>query len=39
VTTQSESAVRHLASRYAYDGGGEDAITLRGAADEVGATG
>jgi regulator of protease activity HflC (stomatin/prohibitin superfamily) len=35
VSTQSESAVRHLASRYAYDGGDEDEITLRGATDEV----
>ncbi len=35
VSTQSESAVRHLASRYAYDGGDEHGITLRGATDEV----
>jgi len=35
VTTQSESAVRHLASRYAYDGGDEHEVTLRGATDEV----
>jgi regulator of protease activity HflC (stomatin/prohibitin superfamily) len=35
VSTQSESAVRHLASRYAYDGGDDDEITLRGATDEV----
>ncbi|HOX25629.1 MAG TPA: SPFH domain-containing protein [Candidatus Krumholzibacteria bacterium] len=35
VTTQSESALRHLASRYAYDGGDEHEITLRGATDEV----
>lgn len=34
VTTQSESAVRHLASAYAYDGG-EDEVTLRGATDEI----
>jgi len=34
VTTQSESAVRHLASRYTYDGEDEE-ITLRGATDEV----
>jgi regulator of protease activity HflC (stomatin/prohibitin superfamily) len=27
--TQSESALRHLASRYSYDDGGEDEITLR----------
>ncbi len=35
VSTQSESAVRHLASRYAYDGGDDHGITLRGATDEV----
>ena len=34
VTTQSESAVRHLASRYAYDGH-EDEVTLRGATEQV----
>jgi len=34
VEVQSESAVRHLASRYAYDGP-EDEISLRGATDEV----
>lgn len=34
VTTQSESALRHLASRFAYDGEDED-VTLRGATDEV----
>lgn len=34
VTTQSESAVRHLASAYPYDGA-EDEITLRGATEEV----
>ena len=34
VTVQSESAVRHLASAYPYDGH-EDEISLRGATDEV----
>ncbi len=34
VTTQSESAVRHLASAYAYDGS-EHETTLRGATDEI----
>ncbi|MEZ4387840.1 MAG: SPFH domain-containing protein [Candidatus Krumholzibacteriia bacterium] len=34
VEIQSESAVRHLASRFAYDGG-EHEVTLRGATDEV----
>jgi len=34
VTTQSESAVRHLASAYSYDGD-EDAVTLRGATEEI----
>ncbi len=34
VHTQSESAVRHLASAYAYDGP-EDQVTLRGATDEI----
>ncbi|MFH1842054.1 MAG: SPFH domain-containing protein [bacterium] len=34
VTTQSESAVRHLASAYPYDGD-EDEITLRGTRDEI----
>jgi regulator of protease activity HflC (stomatin/prohibitin superfamily) len=33
VTTQSESAVRHLASQYAYDGEGE--VTLRSNVEEV----
>ena len=35
VMVQSESAVRHLASRYAYDHGEEDEITLRSGVDEV----
>jgi hypothetical protein len=34
VTTQSESAVRHLASAYPYDGD-EAELTLRGATDEI----
>jgi regulator of protease activity HflC (stomatin/prohibitin superfamily) len=34
VTTQSETALRHLASRFSYDGEDED-VTLRGATDEV----
>lgn len=38
VTVQSESAVRHLASGYAYDNGEEDEMTLRASADEVAAT-
>lgn len=35
VDVQSESAVRHLASSYAYDQGEEDEITLRSNADEI----
>ena len=35
VTVQSESAVRHLANRYAYDQGGEGETTLRSDVDEV----
>jgi regulator of protease activity HflC (stomatin/prohibitin superfamily) len=35
VDVQSESAVRHLASSYAYDQGENDEITLRSNADEV----
>lgn len=35
VEVQSESAVRHLASSYAYDQGEEDEFTLRGVGDEV----
>ncbi|MEN8006899.1 MAG: SPFH domain-containing protein [Candidatus Krumholzibacteriota bacterium] len=34
VTVQSESAVRHLASAYPYDGK-EEELTLRGATDEI----
>ena len=35
VRVQSESALRHLASAYAYDHGEEDEITLRSGVDEV----
>jgi regulator of protease activity HflC (stomatin/prohibitin superfamily) len=35
VRIQSESAVRHLASAYAYDHGEEDEITLRSNVEEV----
>ena len=35
VTIQSESAVRHLASSYAYDHGEDNEVTLRSGADEV----
>jgi hypothetical protein len=35
VKVQSESAVRHVASSYAYDEGEPDEITLRGGADRV----
>lgn len=35
VTVQSESAVRHLASQYAYDHGEENETTLRSGVDEV----
>ena len=35
VGIQSESAIRSIASRYAYDQGEEHEITLRGGADEV----
>jgi regulator of protease activity HflC (stomatin/prohibitin superfamily) len=35
VSVQSESAVRHLASAYAYDQGDDDELTLRSSADEV----
>jgi regulator of protease activity HflC (stomatin/prohibitin superfamily) len=35
VTTQSESALRHLASRYPYDEGSEEEITLRSNVEEV----
>lgn len=37
VAVQAESAIRHLASSYAYDQGEEDEITLRGGGDEVAA--
>ncbi len=37
VKIQSESAVRHVASRYAYDEGEVNELTLRGGADEVSA--
>jgi regulator of protease activity HflC (stomatin/prohibitin superfamily) len=37
VKIQSESAVRHVASNYAYDDGEPDEVTLRGGADEVSA--
>ncbi|MBU6401831.1 MAG: SPFH domain-containing protein [Verrucomicrobia bacterium] len=37
VRIQSESAVRHLASAYAYDHGEENEITLRSGVDEVSA--
>ena len=37
VRVQSESAVRHLASAYAYDHGEENEITLRSGVDEVSA--
>ena len=35
VTTQSESALRHLASLYSYDGDGENEISLRSNVDDV----
>jgi regulator of protease activity HflC (stomatin/prohibitin superfamily) len=35
VSVQSESAVRHLASAYAYDQGEDNELTLRSSADEV----
>lgn len=37
VKIQSESAVRHVASSYAYDDGDGNELTLRGGADEVAA--
>jgi regulator of protease activity HflC (stomatin/prohibitin superfamily) len=37
VKIQSESAVRHVASSYAYDDGEPDELTLRGGSDEVSA--
>lgn len=35
VAMQSETAVRHLASAYPYDGSGEHELSLRGSMDEV----
>ncbi|MDX3773823.1 SPFH domain-containing protein [Chromatiaceae bacterium AAb-1] len=35
VNIQSESAIRHLASSYAYDAGSDDVISLRSSTDEV----
>lgn len=35
VQVQSESALRHLASRYPYDTGEDDELSLRGSTDEV----
>lgn len=35
VSIQSESAIRHLASSYAYDGGNDDIISLRSSTEEV----
>ena len=35
MTIQSESAVRHLASSYAYDHGEDNEVTLRSGAEEV----
>jgi regulator of protease activity HflC (stomatin/prohibitin superfamily) len=35
VVVQSETAVRHLASKYPYDDYGEASVSLRGSADEV----
>jgi len=35
VKVQSESAVRHLASAYAYDHGEENELTLRGGGEDV----
>lgn len=35
VTVQAESAVRHLATRYPYDTGEHDELSLRGSLDEV----
>ena len=35
VSIQSESAIRHLASSYAYDAGSDDVISLRSSTDEV----
>lgn len=38
VNIQSESAIRHLASTYPYDGGTEGGKSLRGSAEEISAT-
>lgn len=35
VNIQSESAIRHLASSYAYDAGNDESISLRSSTDEV----
>ena len=35
VTVQSESAIRYIASAYAYDYGEDDEVTLRGGGDEI----
>lgn len=35
VATQAESAVRHIANEYPYDAHDEDALSLRGNADEI----
>ncbi len=35
VSIQSESAIRHLASSYAYDAGNDEAISLRSSTDEI----
>lgn len=35
VSIQSESAIRHLASSYAYDAGNDETISLRSSTDEV----
>jgi hypothetical protein len=37
VTVQSESAVRHLATKYPYDTGEQEELSLRGSIDEVSA--
>jgi regulator of protease activity HflC (stomatin/prohibitin superfamily) len=35
VSIQSESAIRHLASSYAYDAGNDEAISLRSSTDDI----
>jgi hypothetical protein len=35
VSIQSESAIRHLASSYAYDAGNDDDISLRSSTDDI----